>query len=68
MDINSIINRTVTKILADEAFKERFFDDPVTALEETADVHLPNEDIDPIVEGVKAKLNLKKKTNMPYNM
>jgi hypothetical protein len=68
MDIKGIVDDVVSKVRSDENFKEKFFDDPTTALEETFDINLPNEHIDPIVEGVKAKLNLEKVDDMLGNV
>ncbi|GEM01343.1 hypothetical protein SAMN05421839_10956 [Halolactibacillus halophilus] len=67
MDIKGIIDDVVSKVRSDENFKEKFFDDPTTTIEETFNINLPNEHIDPIVEGVKAKLNLEKVDDMLDN-
>lgn len=58
MDINvkEIIMETAEKLLKDEKLRKQFMDDPVSALEKILNIDLPNELLDPVVDGIKAKL------------
>ncbi len=60
MDINvkEIITETAEKLLKDENLRKQFMDDPVKALEKLLNIDLPNELLDPVVEGIKAKLTV----------
>lgn len=60
MDINvkEIITETAEKLLKDENLRKQFMDDPVEALEKLLNIDLPNELLDPVVEGIKAKLTV----------
>lgn len=56
MDIKTEITRLVEKIGSDEALRNKFMSDPVSAVEELLGVDLPNDQIEKIVDGIKAKL------------
>ncbi len=59
MDMNDIkekIEELVKKITEDKELKELFQKDPVKAVEKVLGVDLPDEQINKIVDGVKAKL------------
>lgn len=60
MDINvkEIITETAEKLLKDENLRKQFMDDPVKALEKLLNIDLPNELLDPVVDGIKAKLTV----------
>ncbi len=58
MDIKAKIEEIVNKIKADPAIAEEFTKDPVKAVEKLLGVDLPDDQINPIIDGVKAKLNL----------
>ena len=58
MDIKAKIEELVKKFQSDEALKAQFKEDPVKAVEGLLGVDLPDETIQSIVAGVKAKLNL----------
>ena len=60
MDINvkEIITETAEKLLKDEKLRKQFMDDPVKALEKLLNIDLPNELLDPVVDGIKAKLTV----------
>lgn len=64
MDIMEIIKDKVEdvvgKLKSDPKLMDKFQSDPVKALEDILGVDLPNEQIDAIVDAVKAKLNLDK--------
>ncbi len=60
MDIKAKIEELVKKIQSDEALQAQFKEDPVKAVEGVIGVDLPDDTIQNIVTGVKAKLNLDK--------
>ncbi len=60
MDIKAKIEELVKKIQSDEALQAQFKEDPVKAVEGVLGVDLPDDTINNIVTGVKAKLNLDK--------
>jgi hypothetical protein len=57
MDIKAKIDELVTKIKNDPAAMDNFQKDPVKTVEGLAGVDLPDDQINPIVEGIKAKLS-----------
>lgn len=57
MDIKAKISEMAEKIGKDKDFKEQFQKDPVKAVEGVAGVDLPDDVIEKIVDGVKAKLS-----------
>ncbi len=58
MDIKKIITDAVEKLTKDESLKKEFLANPVKALEKITGIDLPDEQIQPIIDGIKAKLNL----------
>ena len=58
MDIKAKIDEVVNKVKSDDKFAEKFQNEPVKAVEEVAGVDLPDDVINNVVEGVKAKINL----------
>lgn len=52
------IEEVVEKIKNDKSFAEKFKKDPVKALEGILGVDLPEEQINAVISGVKAKINL----------
>ncbi len=59
MDVNDIkekIEELVEKVTKDEEVKKLFQTDPVKAVEKVLGVDLPDEQVEKIVDGVKAKL------------
>lgn len=57
-DIKKIIEDIVAKIKGDKDFGEKFQKDPTKAVEGVIGVDLPDDQINAVVEGVKAKINL----------
>ena len=57
MDIQKIITEVVSKLTNDKALKESFLKDPVKVVEKLTGIDLPNDQINAIIEGVKAKIN-----------
>ena len=60
MDIKKKISELVEQISKDEALQAQFKKDPVKAVEKLLGVDLPDDVIEKIVEGVKAKLTADK--------
>ena len=56
MDIKKIIEDIVDKLKSDDALQKQFLSDPAGALEKLTGIDLPNDQIDKVVAGVKAKL------------
>lgn len=68
MDIKEKIDKVVDKVKNDKNFKNKLMKDPVNALEEVLGVDLPNEQIDKIVDGVKAKIAKDKAEDLMENV
>ena len=56
LDVLEIVEKAAKKLLKDEKLQEQFKKEPVKALEKLLDIDLPNELLEPVVEGIKAKL------------
>ena len=64
MDIKSKAEQIVKKIQSDPKVLEKFSKDPVSVVEELVGIDLPNDQINQVVDLVKAKLNLDKASNL----
>ncbi|MBE5868884.1 MAG: hypothetical protein E7293_08015 [Lachnospiraceae bacterium] len=60
MDIKEKINDIVEKIKDNPDIKEQFEKDPVKAIEKLIGVDLPDDVIEKVIDGVKAKLTADK--------
>ena len=58
MDIKAKINELVDKIKNDENLMENFKNDPIKTVEGIIGVDLPDDQIQGIVDGIKAKISL----------
>lgn len=58
MDIKAKIDEVVNKVKNDKDFAEKFQKEPVKAVEDVLGVDLPDDQVNGIIEGVKAKVNL----------
>lgn len=58
MDIKAKIEELVEKVKNDKNFAKKFMDDPITAVEGVLGIDLPNDQIEKIIDGVKAKIKL----------
>ena len=58
MDIKAKIEEIVEKVKNDKNIAEKFKKDPIKTVEELAGVDLPNDQIEKVVEAVKAKVSL----------
>lgn len=56
MDIKKAIEEIVDRLKSDEALQKQFLSDPAGALEKLTGIDLPNDQIEAVVAGVKAKL------------
>ena len=57
-DIKKIIEDVIAKIKGDKDIGEKFQKDPTKTVEGLIGVDLPDDQINAVVEGVKAKINL----------
>lgn len=64
MDIKKKIDEIVKKLKTDKNLMEKFKKDPVCAVESLIGVDLPNDQIEKIVEGIKAKITIDKAGNI----
>ena len=60
MDLKKKIEELVRKITADKALQAEFTKDPVKAVEKLLGVDLPDDQINQIVDSIKAKLAVDK--------
>ncbi len=58
MDIKEKIESVIEKIKKDPSIKEQFEKEPVKAIEKVLGVDLPDDMVEKIVDGVKAKLTV----------
>lgn len=58
MDIQKIINDVIGKLKGDDKLLEKFKANPVKVLEDLVGIDLPDDKINAVIEGIKAKLNL----------
>ena len=64
MDIKTQITTAVEKISKDQALQEQFKKDPVKAVEQVLGVDLPDDVLNNVVDGVKAKLSFDKASDI----
>lgn len=60
MDVKEQITKAVEKISKDKNLQEQFKKEPVKALESVLGVDLPDDIVNQVIDGVKAKLTLDK--------
>lgn len=60
MDVKEQITKAVDKITKDKKLQEQFQKDPVKALESVLGVDLPDNIVEQVIQGVKAKLTADK--------
>ena len=56
MDIKAKINELVEKIKGDKALLSKFKADPIKTIEKLIGIDLPDDKIEQLVEGIKAKI------------
>ena len=64
MDIKAKINELTEKIKKDPSISANFQKDPIGTVEKLLGVDLPNDQIEGIVNGIKAKISLDKVGNI----
>ena len=60
MDIKEKIESVVEKVTKDKGLKELFEKDPVKAIEKVLGVDLPDDVVEKVIDGVKAKITVDK--------
>ena len=60
MDIKEKIEELVKKITSDKNLLKKFEKDPIKVVEDLIGIDLPNDMLEKVVEGVKAKISLDK--------
>ena len=60
MDIQKIINDVLAKLKSNKNLKNDFLTNPVKVLEDLVGIDLPDELIEKVVDGVKAKITMDK--------
>lgn len=60
MDIKAEITKIVDKLKDDDKLLEKFKKDPVKAVESIIGIDLPDDILEKVVDGVKAKISLDK--------
>jgi len=58
MDIKKTVEEIIIKVKNDKDFGKKFMSDPVKAVESVVGVDLPDDVINQIIAGVKAKVNI----------
>ncbi len=58
MDIKAKIEELVNKIKSDKSFADEFKTDPVKAVENVIGVDLPDDQINKVIDGIKAKISV----------
>ena len=58
MDIKAKIEEIVKKLLSDKKLMEKFERNPASVIEELVGVDLPDQQVNQLVEGIKAKIKL----------
>ena len=58
MDIQAIITEALEKLNANQDLIKEFMANPVKTLEEKLGIDLPDDQINAVIDGIKAKLNL----------
>lgn len=58
MDIKAKIEEVVNKVKNDKDFASKFKADPVKAVEEVIGLDLPDDQINAVIDGVKAKISV----------
>ena len=58
MDIAKIITEAVKKLTQDEKLLNSFKKDPVKTVEDLLGIDLPDDQINAVIDGIKAKINV----------
>jgi hypothetical protein len=60
MEIKEKIEKVVKKLMADKNLMQKFEKNPAKVIEELLEVDLPDDLVNQIIEGVKAKISIEK--------
>ena len=63
MDIKATIEKAVRKLLSDKDLMAKFERNPVSVIEELIGVDLPDDVVNQLIEGIKAKITVEKVGN-----
>ena len=58
MDIKAKIEEVVKKLMADKSLMAKFERNPVSVIEQLIGIDLPDQQINQLVEGIKAKIKI----------
>lgn len=64
MDIKAKIEEVVKKLTSDKDLLEKFEKNPVSVIEELVGIDLPDDQVNQLIDGIKAKLKLDKLGNV----
>lgn len=64
MDIKEKIEELVEKIKNDKTLLRKFKDEPIKVVEDLIGIDLPDDQIEKVVDAIKAKINLDKVGNL----
>ena len=56
MDIKATVEKTVKKLMDNPALLKKFDKEPVKVIEELIGVDLPDDVVEPLIDGIKVKL------------
>ncbi len=60
LNVKDLINKAAEVLVKDEALKKQFQNEPVKALEKILKIDLPDELLEPLIDGVKLKITADK--------
>lgn len=60
MDIKAKIEEIVKKLTSDKKLMEKFEKNPVAVIEDLVGIDLPDDQVNQLIEGIKAKISLDK--------
>ena len=58
MDLKAKIEEVVKKLLADKSLMAKFERNPVSVIEQLIGIDLPDQQVNQLIEGIKAKIKL----------
>ena len=58
MDLKEKIEQAVKKLLSDKTLMARFEQNPVSVIEQLIGIDLPDEQVNQVIEGIKARIKL----------
>ena len=64
IDVKELIEKAVELLTKDENLMESFKKEPIKTIEKLLNIDLPDEALESIVKGVKAKIDLDKAANL----